>query len=126
MTTHMQPKQLLLFILSAYLFLGCSKHESVTTVQSVETLEQPVTIVSKATIPTQTVATTTTSSSTEANYGEHQEEIESILSTAPVGSEIYLEQKDDGAWYLKIEKTFTAQKAEEKKDEPLYGETILI
>ena len=124
MTTYIQPKQLLLFILSAYLFLGCSKHESVTTVQSVETLEEPVTIVSKATLPTQTVATST--SSTPANYGEHQEEIEAILSIAPVGSEIYLEEKDDGEWYLKIEKTFTAQKVEEKKDEPLYGETILI
>ena len=125
MTTHMQPKQILLFILSAYLFLGCSKHESVTTVQSVETLEQPVTIVSKATIPTQTVSTEA-SSSTVANYGEHQEEIEAILSVTPVGSEVYLEQKDDGEWYLKIEKTFTAQKAKEKKDEPIYGETILI
>ena len=125
MTTYIQPKQLLLFILSAYLFLGCSKHESVTTVQSVETLEKPVTVVSKSTLPTQTVEATSPSS-TESKYGKHQEEIEAILSAAPVGSEIYLEQRDDGDWYIKIEKTFTAQKAKEKKEEPLYGETILI
>ncbi len=125
MTILIQPKQLLLFILPIYLFLGCSKQESVATVQSVETLEQPVNIVSKDTITLQTV-TTKAPPSTEANYGEYQEEIEAILSVAPVGSEIYLEQKDDGDWYLKIEKTFTAQKAKEKKDEPIYGETILI
>ncbi len=125
MTTYIQPKQLLLFILSAYLVLGCSKHESTTTVHSVETLEQPATVTSKVTLPTQTV-TTESSSSPIADYGEYQEEIEAILSTAPVGSEIYLEQKDDGAWYLKIEKTFTAQKSKEPQEESLYGETILI
>ena len=125
MTTHIQPKHFLLFILSSCLFLGCSKHESVATVKSVETLEQPVTVVSKKILPTQTVNVTNNSSSV-ANYGEHQEEIEAILSIAPVGSEVFLEQKDNGAWYLKIEKTFTAQKAKEKKDEPVYGETILI
>ena len=126
MTTYIQPKQLLLFILSTYLFLGCSKHESTTAIHSVETLEQPATVISKVTLPTQTVTTEVSSSSPVADYGEYQEEIEAILSTAPVGSEIYLEQKDDGAWYLKIEKTFTAQKSKEPQEESLYGETILI
>ena len=124
MTTYMQPKQILLFILSAYLFLGCSK-ESVKTTQSVETLEQPVTIVSKKIIHGQTVSSINDSSTTP-DYGEYKEEIENILSVAPVGSEIFLEQKDDGAWYLKIEKTFTAQKSKEQQEESLYGETILI
>ncbi len=125
MTTYMQPKQILLFTLSAFLFLGCSKHESVKTAQSVETLEQPpATVVSKI-LHAQTVSSKNDSSNAP-DYGEHQEEIEAILSVAPVGSEIYLEQKDDGDWYLKIEKTFTAQKSKEKEEESLYGETILI
>ena len=124
MTTYIQPKQILLLILSTYLFLGCSKHESVATAQSVETLELSKTVVSKKLVPMQTAKVI--NSSQVANYGEHQEEIEAILSVTPVGSEVYLEEKDDGEWYLKIEKTFTAQKAKEKKDEPIYGETILI
>ena len=125
MTTYLQPKQVLLFTLSAFLFLGCSKHESVETVQSVETLEQSTDVISKETNSVQ-IVTIANSSSTSDKYGEYQEEIEAILSIAPVGSEIYLEQRDDGDWYLKIEKTFRAQKSEEKKDEPVYGETILI
>ncbi len=124
MTTYINPKQLMLLILTSYLFLGCSKHETIATIPSVETLEQP-TVVAKELPPTQ-VAPHTQSSSTTIDYGQHQEEIEAILSVAPLGSEVYLEQKDDGAWYLKIEKTFTAEKAEEKKVEPVYGETILI
>ena len=112
MTTYINPKQLMLLILTSYLSLGCSKHETVANIPSVETLEQEKVVAKKP--------------STTVNYGQHQEEIEAILSVAPLGSEVYLEQKDDGAWYLKIEKTFTAEKAEEKKVEPVYGETILI
>ena len=123
MTTHINPKLFMLLILTNYLFLGCSKHETVATIQSVETLEQP-TIVAKE-LPSK-IAPIHESSSTTVDYGPYQEEIEAILSVAPFGSEVYLEQKDDGVWYLKIEKTFTAEKAEEKKIEPVYGETILI
>ena len=124
MTTYINPKQLMLLILTSYLFLGCSKHETVANVPSVETLEEP-TVVAKE-LPTTQIALPPKSSSATVDYGQHKEEIEAILSVAPLGSEVYLEQKDDGAWYLKIEKTFTAKKAEEKKVEPVYGETILI
>ncbi len=125
MTIYMQPKQILLFTISTFLFLGCSKQESVKTAQSMETLEQVVTVVSKKITPAKRVSSLD-SSTNESEYGEYQEEIETMLSVAPVGSEIYIEQRDGGDWYLKIEKTFTAQKNKEKEDESLYGETILI
>ena len=124
MTTYINPKQLMLLILTSYLFLGCSKHETVANIPSVETLEEP-TVVAKELPPTQ-IALPSKSSSVTVDYGQHKEEIEAILSVAPLGSEVYLEQKDDGAWYLKIEKTFTAQKSKEPQEESLYGETILI
>jgi len=62
------------------------------------------------------------------NYGEYTDEIENLLSAIPLGSDIYLEEQESGDWYLKIEKTFTTQSQSQKvkKDEPIYGESILI
>lgn len=64
----------------------------------------------------------------EPQYGEYTDEIEKFLSTTPIGSDIYLEKKESGEWYLKVEKTFTVQKDQEETKiiEPLYGESILI
>ena len=101
--------QLLLLSLTAYLFTGCVKQETTTSVTT--------------TLGTQNA---NVQNSDNVNYGEHSIEIESILSTIPLGSEIYLEEKENAEWYLKIEKTFTSHHIEEKKVEPIYGETILI
>jgi hypothetical protein len=81
-------------------------------------------IVSDATVEDKS----STKSISPEEYGQHTDEIQEFLSTSPMGSEIYLEQKESGEWYLKIEKTFTAKNDEEKTEmiEPIYGESILI
>jgi hypothetical protein len=45
----------------------------------------------------------------EAPYGEFTAEIEQILSVTPDDSEIYLEEREGGKWYLKIEKLFSSE-----------------
>jgi len=111
-------KHSLLLILTACLYFGCTKQEPVASLQPMETLEKEATtkhlVKEEATAPI---------------YGENTEEIEVFLSNAPLGSEIYLEEREDGSFYLKVEKTFTAKNEETKevkKNEPIYGETILI
>jgi len=82
-----------------------------------------------ATLVAAVTSTTLGGTATPPTYGENTEEIEVFLSNAPLGSEIYLEEREDGSFYLKVEKTFTAENEEikkVKKDEPIYGETILI
>ena len=98
---------LILLTLIAYTFIGCAKD----TINSDKTVE-----ISK-TVPL-----------INNKYGQHTDEIQEFLSATPLGSEIYLEQKENGEWYLKLEKTFTANKDEEKIEmiEPIYGESILI
>jgi hypothetical protein len=108
-------KHLILLILTTYLFLGCVKQDKVSSINAMETtkLEEPK-VVSETISPPE--------------YGQHTDEIEEFLSATPLGSEIYLEEKESGEWYLKIEKTFTVKKDEEKTEniEPIYGESILI
>ena len=71
------------------------------------------------------------------NYGYHTEDIEKLLAVTPVGSEVYLEDRGGGEWYLKIEKTFSAKDAPTDDsleveqslgeiDSSLYGEIITI
>ena len=71
------------------------------------------------------------------NYGYHTDDIEKILAVAPIGSEVYLEDKGGGEWYLKIEKTFSSADAPTDEsleieqslgeiDSSLYGEIITI
>ena len=98
---------LILLALIAYTFIGCAKD----TINSDKTVE-----ISK-TVPL-----------INNKYGQHTDEIQEFLSATPLGSEIYLEEKENGEWYLKLEKTFTANKDEEKIEmiEPIYGESILI
>jgi len=115
---QIHAKQLMLLTLSACLFIGCVKQETVASTQSMETLEKEA-----------TEETMVQENNDIQSYGEHSQEIESMLSAVPIGSEIYLEETKDGEWYLKIEKTFTSQNIEEEKVEtfePVYGETILI
>ena len=47
-------------------------------------------------------------------YGIYTNEIEKMIAATPLGSEIFLEEKIGGGYYLRIEKTFsdTAGKAE--------------
>ena len=115
---QIQLKQFMLLTLTAYLFVGCVKQETVASTQSMETLEKEA-----------TEETMVQENKSIKNYGQHSEEIENMLSAVPIGSEIYLEETKDGEWYLKIEKTFTSQNVKEEKVEKLklvYGETILI
>ena len=106
-------EQILLLALTTSTFTACIKHEKVTSSEAMET-----------------VSTTKqqTQSQIEPLYGLHTDRIEELLSTTPMGSVIYLEEKESGEWYLKIEKTFTAKKDEKKSEilEPIYGESILI
>ena len=115
---QIQAKHLMLLTLLAYLLVGCIKQESVASTQSMETLMKEA-----------TQETMVQENSNVENYGQHTQEIETMLSAVPIGSEIYLEETKEGEWYLKIEKTFTSQNIEEKQVEqlePVYGETILI
>ena len=104
-------------ILLTYIFLGCAKQDTIKTVETTNT-------VTEKNLDNEIVKESVTST----EYGQHTDEIQEILSATPLGSEIYLEQKESGEWYLKIEKTFTAKKNEEKTEiiEPIYGESILI
>ena len=115
---QIQLKHLIILALTACLLIGCVKQETVASVQSMETLVKEA-----------TQETMVQENSNVENYGQHTQEIESMLSSVPIGSEIYLEETKEGEWYLKIEKTFTSQNIEEEKVEtfePVYGETILI
>ncbi|CAA6809137.1 MAG: Unknown protein [uncultured Sulfurovum sp.] len=69
-----------------------------------------------------------TTSISKPQYGEHTDQIQEFLANSPIGSEIYLEEKEHGEWYLKIEKTFNVKKDEEKTKtvELIYVESILI
>lgn len=81
----------------------------------------------KYTEPTTTQMHEIDAPSESITYGEHTTEIEALLSVTPVGADIYLEEQEDGNWYLKIEKTFTAQEKEKIENlEPIYTESILI
>ena len=104
-------------ILLTYIFFGCAKQDTIKTVETTN-------IVTEKNLDNKIVKKPVTST----EYGQHTDEIQEILSATPLGSEIYLEQKESGEWYLKIEKTFTAKKNEEKTEiiEPIYGESILI
>ena len=118
-------KHLLLLTLTAYLFIGCVKQEKVSSIKTMETTESKSdTVLTNITVEDEVKEKTFITPS----YGQHTDEIQEFLSTTPLGSEIYLEQKESGEWYLKIEKTFTAKKDEEKTEmiEPIYGESILI
>ncbi len=42
-------------------------------------------------------------------YGIFTSEIEEILSVTPTDSEIYIEEREGGKWYLKIEKLFSSE-----------------
>ncbi len=42
-------------------------------------------------------------------YGIFTSEIEQILSVTPTDSEIYIEEREGGKWYLKIEKLFSSE-----------------
>ena len=110
-------KKLMLFTLIGYLFMGCIKQESVaSTSQPIETLEQEAT--------KEVIVQTQKEKSPQTTYPI---ELEEMLSTVPIGSDIYLEEREGGEWYLKIEKTFTSQNIEEESiQQPIYGETILI
>jgi len=75
-------------------------------------------------------------------YGEHTEDIEKLLAVTPIGSEVSLEETENGELHLKIEKTFTAENIQDEIpkeeiiveensyqgeiDNSLYGETITI
>jgi hypothetical protein len=118
MMKQFKLKHFLLLTLTACLYFGCAKQEPVASIQPTETLEKEA--MTKQLIKEESPAPL---------YGENTEEIEKFLSTAPLGSEIYLEEREDGSFYLKVEKTFTAkneERQEVKKEEPMYGETILI
>lgn len=104
-------KNLIFLSLTTYLLLGCVKQDKVSSNIAMET----TTIINDVNI-------------VSTNYGKHTDQIEKFLSATPLGAEIYLEEKEDGEWYIKIEKTFTAKKNEEKTEiiQPIYGESILI
>jgi len=113
-------KHLIFLGLTTYLFIGCVKQEKISSIETMETIE----VLSNTEVKNSDEKITIT----EKVYGPHTDEIQEFLSAIPLGSEIYLEQKESGEWYLKIEKTFTAKKDEEKTKmiEPIYGESILI
>lgn len=123
-TINTTIKHLMFLSLTTPLFLGCVKQDTVSKIQTMETIK----VVSEVFKEKKPKTPNSQNLKPSSAYGEHTDEIEKFLSSTPLGSEIYLEQKENGEWYLKVEKTFTAQKDEEKKEisEPLYGETILI
>jgi len=59
-------------------------------------------------------------------YGVHTNDIQVLLDATPIGSEISLEEGDDGEWHLKIEKIFTVENMNHQEveyiDEPLREE----
>jgi len=75
-------------------------------------------------------------------YGAYAEDIDELLAVVPIGSEVTLDETEDGDIHLKIEKVFTARQSQERvsteeivlEEEPhqveidssLYGETITI
>jgi hypothetical protein len=75
-------------------------------------------------------------------YGAYAEDIDELLAVAPIGSEVTLDETENGDIHLRIDKVFTARKSEDKaqteeivlEEEPyqeeidtsLYGETITI
>ncbi|NEW61399.1 hypothetical protein GSY74_08900 [Sulfurovum sp. bin170] len=79
---------------------------------------------------------------TVPTYGEHTADIEKLLAVTPIGSEISLEETEDGELRLRIEKIFTAGNSQDETlteeimleenpyqgeiDSSLYGETITI
>jgi len=42
-------------------------------------------------------------------YGVYTSDIQNLLDATPIGSEIYLEEVENGEWHLRIEKIFTAE-----------------
>jgi PBP1b-binding outer membrane lipoprotein LpoB len=75
-------------------------------------------------------------------HGAYAEDIDELLAVAPIGSEVTLDETENGDIYLRIEKVFTAKKSQDKiqtedivlEEEPyqeeidssLYGDTITI
>jgi len=59
-------------------------------------------------------------------YGIHTNDIQVLLDATPIGSEISLEEGEDGEWHLKIEKIFTVENINRQEvdyiDEPLREE----
>ncbi|CAA6821329.1 MAG: Unknown protein [uncultured Sulfurovum sp.] len=108
-------KYLIIITLTASTLLGCIKHDNITSTKTVSKIPIAMTDTLKVTNNT-------------PQYGENTNEIEAFLSTTPMGSKIYLEEKESGEWYLKVEKTFSVKKDEEKTEiiEPIYAESILI
>jgi len=51
----------------------------------------------------------TSTPETTQPYGKFTDQIEQILSVTPDDSEIYIEEREGGKWYLKIEKLFSAE-----------------
>jgi hypothetical protein len=51
-----------------------------------------------------------TQADSTALYGDKTQDIEQLLAATPVGSEVYLEDRGDGQWYLRIEKIFVEGK----------------
>ncbi|CAA6814525.1 MAG: Unknown protein [uncultured Sulfurovum sp.] len=100
-------KYLIALGLTAFMLFGCVKKEKVSSAE----IENPI-----------------ISSPNTFEYTQPSDEIQKFLSTTPIGAEVYLEEKESGEWYLKVEKTFTVQKDQEKTEtiEPIYGESILI
>ena len=100
-------KYLITFTLAIFILFGYAKKEKISS--------------NETTNPT-------TSTNKTLEYAQATKEIQEFLSTTPLGSEVYLEEKENGEWYLKLEKTFSVQKDQEntKTIEPIYAESILI
>jgi len=122
-------QNLLLLSLSISTLLGCVGHEKITSFNSttVQPEEAPVILTNNNIVPNSNNSSQE-EATTETDYGAHTNEIQEFLATTPMGSEIYVEEKENGEWYLKVEKTFTVEKSQEKTEniEPIYGESILI
>jgi len=117
----------IILILTLFSFLGCN--DNIETKQ--ETVAQKA--LSPETLSQKNLAidsTDTQNISEKLDYGEYTSEIETLLSITPLGAEIYLEEQEEGEWYLKIEKTFTTQSQNPSQKventEPIYAESILI
>ena len=118
---------LLFLVLTAYLFIGCVEQEKVSSIKTMETAPLKSDIV-LSNVKIESEVKAKEEKAPQPEYGQHTDEIEEFLSATPLGSKIYLEQKESGEWYLKIEKTFTAKKEvkETELTEPIYGDSILI
>lgn len=117
----------IILILTLFSFLGCN--DNIETKQ--ETVAQKA--LSPEILSQKNLAidsTDTQNISEKLDYGEYTLEIETLLSVTPLGAEIYLEEQEEGEWYLKIEKTFTTQSQDPSQKvenpEPIYAESILI